>query len=210
MAVSKVEFFGQPIIDITDSTTTSQTLLKGNIGYGANGERVVGEAEVGGTGDSLKIIDIGEVVFGSSFELTQEQGEALFNSFSVIKASSNDSGTVATYFLVKNAQVNNIAIYSCAVFATGAAVDMQIMFSDGKYTAYSAIKSIPAYNEVDAYPEEGLLVWNAREYGWVIKPKDEVIQESLPNYTKGDKPYTIEVSTELPTSDDKSKITFTY
>lgn len=161
-------------------------------------------------GDSLKIIDIGEIVFGSSFELTQEQGEALFNSFSVIKASSNDSGTVATYFLVKNGQVNNITIYSCAVLASGAALDMQIIFSDGKYTAYSAVKSIPTYNEVDAYPEEGLLVWNAREYGWVFKPKDEVIQESLPNYTKGDKPYTIEVSTELPTSDDKSKITFTY
>lgn len=210
MAVSKVELFGKPIIDITDSTTTPQTLLKGNVGYGADGERVVGEAEAGSTGDSLKIIDIGEVVFGSSFELTQEQGEALFNGFSVIKATFNDSGTAATYFLVKNAQVNNIAIYSCAVFASGAAVDLQILLSDGKYTAYTAIKSIPAYDEVDDYPEEGLLVWNAREYGWVLKPKDEVIQDSLPNYTKGDKPYTIKVSTELPTSDDKSKITFTY
>lgn len=44
MAVSKVIYGGNTLIDISDSTITADNMLEGAIGYGANGERVTGVA----------------------------------------------------------------------------------------------------------------------------------------------------------------------
>lgn len=43
MAVNKVDYFGESLIDITDSTTTTANLLQGEIGYSKSGDRVVGQ-----------------------------------------------------------------------------------------------------------------------------------------------------------------------
>lgn len=44
---NKVEFDGQTVMDISDSTTTPQTLMSGAIGYAGNGDRVIGQAVAG-------------------------------------------------------------------------------------------------------------------------------------------------------------------
>ena len=46
MGVSKVIYGGNPIIDISDSTVTAESLEEGKIAYGANGERITGTAEL--------------------------------------------------------------------------------------------------------------------------------------------------------------------
>lgn len=46
MGVSKVIYGGNPIIDISDSTVTAESLEAGKIAYGANGERITGTAEL--------------------------------------------------------------------------------------------------------------------------------------------------------------------
>ena len=43
MPVNRVDYFGETLIDISDSTITAETLPKGQIGYNAKGERIVGE-----------------------------------------------------------------------------------------------------------------------------------------------------------------------
>ena len=45
MAISKVIFGDRVLIDITDSTIESSNLLSGNIGYGANGSRIIGSCD---------------------------------------------------------------------------------------------------------------------------------------------------------------------
>lgn len=42
MAVNKVVYDGRTIIDMTDATATSETVLKGYSAYGANGVRIAG------------------------------------------------------------------------------------------------------------------------------------------------------------------------
>lgn len=44
MAVNKVEFGDEVVMDITDSTVNAQNLAKGEIAYGPDGEKIVGEA----------------------------------------------------------------------------------------------------------------------------------------------------------------------
>lgn len=46
MAISKIVFFGQVLIDLTDSTVTPETLPKGVVAYTAVGERIVGTMEI--------------------------------------------------------------------------------------------------------------------------------------------------------------------
>lgn len=43
MAISKVVYGGQTLIDLTQDTITKEKLLKGTIAHGANGEEIVGE-----------------------------------------------------------------------------------------------------------------------------------------------------------------------
>ena len=46
MGVSKVIYGGNPIIDISDSTVTAESLEAGKIAYGANGEKIMGTAKI--------------------------------------------------------------------------------------------------------------------------------------------------------------------
>lgn len=46
MAVSKVEFGGGTLIDLTADTVTAETLMSGYTAHGANGEKVEGTLEV--------------------------------------------------------------------------------------------------------------------------------------------------------------------
>lgn len=43
MAVNKVVFGSVSIIDISDSTITKERMMKGDVGYGADGEPIEGE-----------------------------------------------------------------------------------------------------------------------------------------------------------------------
>lgn len=56
MAYNKVTYKGEVIMDITDSTVTEETLGKGIVAYGANGERIVG-TNAGGSG----IVEVAEL-----------------------------------------------------------------------------------------------------------------------------------------------------
>lgn len=51
MPVNRVDYFGETLIDISDSTVTAETLPKGMIGYDKAGNRVEGLAETGGGGN---------------------------------------------------------------------------------------------------------------------------------------------------------------
>lgn len=45
MAIGKVDYYGETLMDITDSTVTPDSLGEGKIAYNAKGERIVGEVE---------------------------------------------------------------------------------------------------------------------------------------------------------------------
>ena len=45
MGVNKVEYFGETLIDITDSTVTPESMASGTIAYNAAGERIVGTGD---------------------------------------------------------------------------------------------------------------------------------------------------------------------
>lgn len=49
MAINKVVFGSDTLMDITDSTVTEDTLLDGVVAYGADGERIVGRASPHGS-----------------------------------------------------------------------------------------------------------------------------------------------------------------
>lgn len=43
MAISRVDYFGKTLIDISDSTVTAETLIEGTVAYTKTGERIIGE-----------------------------------------------------------------------------------------------------------------------------------------------------------------------
>lgn len=54
MAVNKVIYGGEALIDISDSTVTPNKLIEGETAYGANGEKVVGAiANLGSVSDEI-------------------------------------------------------------------------------------------------------------------------------------------------------------
>ena len=65
MAVNKVIYDGDTLVDLTDSTVTPETLAEGVIAYNAKGERIVGTATFGGTGLISFTID------GTSYQADQ-------------------------------------------------------------------------------------------------------------------------------------------
>lgn len=58
MSVNKVEFSGETLIDISDSTVTADSLLEGTIAYGADGSKIEGILQAMGGG---KIVNYGNV-----------------------------------------------------------------------------------------------------------------------------------------------------
>ena len=50
MPINKVDYFGETLIDISDSTISPEKVLKGEIGYDKTGNRIIGIAEQGGGG----------------------------------------------------------------------------------------------------------------------------------------------------------------
>lgn len=54
MGVNKVVYAGNTIIDISDSTVTSETLSKGTTAYGANGEILVGSMTSNGKSEVVR------------------------------------------------------------------------------------------------------------------------------------------------------------
>lgn len=47
MAVNKVEYSGETLIDLTSDTVTPETLAKGATAHNKSGEKIVGTAKVG-------------------------------------------------------------------------------------------------------------------------------------------------------------------
>lgn len=66
MAVNKVVFGTDTLMDISDSTVAPDTLLKDIIAYAANGERIVGTAEAGGLPDGISALATGTFTLTSN------------------------------------------------------------------------------------------------------------------------------------------------
>lgn len=43
MAINKVEFYGETLMDISDTTVTSESIQLGKVAYDAQGNKIVGE-----------------------------------------------------------------------------------------------------------------------------------------------------------------------
>lgn len=75
MGVNKVIYGNTPVMDITDSTVTSQNLLSGEVAYGANGNRIIGEVTTetvianpsgSATAGNLNKLQVGEDIYAIS------------------------------------------------------------------------------------------------------------------------------------------------
>ncbi len=83
MAVNVVKYGNQTVMDISDSTTTSDNLLSGEVGYSANGNRVVGALTVPDELNDLGDVNITQVVNGQVLK---------YNSTTQKWENSNESG----------------------------------------------------------------------------------------------------------------------
>lgn len=83
MAVNVVKYGNQTVMDISDSTTTSNNLLSGEVGYSANGNRVVGALTVPDELNDLGDVNITQVVNGQVLK---------YNSTTQKWENSNESG----------------------------------------------------------------------------------------------------------------------
>lgn len=64
MAISRVDFGGQTLIDLTNDSVTSASLLAGYTAHGANGEPILGTASGGNT------VMVNNLITGRSVPLT--------------------------------------------------------------------------------------------------------------------------------------------
>lgn len=92
MGVSKVVYGSTPIIDITDSTVTADTLAEGIVAYGADGERITG------------IMSGGSKIATGTFTTT-----STFSTNSTI-VDINGLGFTPTYVLISATPNNNPSI----------------------------------------------------------------------------------------------------
>lgn len=83
MAVNVVKYGNQTVMDISDSTTTSDNLLSGEVGYSANGNRVVGALTIPDELNDLGDVNITQVVDGQVLK---------YNSTTQKWENSNESG----------------------------------------------------------------------------------------------------------------------
>ena len=94
MAVNKVIYGGQTLIDITDSTVTAENLPEGVVAYSASGERIVGTMVVYKR-------KIGEFV-DSMIPLDDETLHALDGSLLSVGGEFNDAITKIASFVSSN------------------------------------------------------------------------------------------------------------
>lgn len=87
MAVNKVVYNGQTVIDITDTSIDVDKIPDGSVIYLASGERIVGEAIVYSVYNGLDKTD-------SGFALDARQGKALNDALSG-KVNTSDVATSA-------------------------------------------------------------------------------------------------------------------
>lgn len=57
MGISKVEYNGETLLDISGDTVTEDTLAEGSTAHNSNGEQITGRAVFGGGGDSTFVIN---------------------------------------------------------------------------------------------------------------------------------------------------------
>ena len=67
MAVSRVKYYGETLIDLTGDTVKPETLLKGTTAHNANGDSIVGTLSDADTVDGyhLRVVSSGTGVTGS-------------------------------------------------------------------------------------------------------------------------------------------------
>lgn len=90
MAINKVEYGGNTLIDITDTTATSTDVLNGEIFYNADGTRGVG---------SLTVPDISNLVYTEKVTLTSN-----------LSVNANTNTATATYTLTPRANYTPIMV----------------------------------------------------------------------------------------------------
>lgn len=75
MGISKVDYFGETLIDLTADTVTADTLAEGVTAHSADGEVITGRMQPGGDGEPIRVYEDedGNVVVsggGSSYDDT--------------------------------------------------------------------------------------------------------------------------------------------
>ena len=102
MAINKVEYYGNTLVDLTDTTATADKILTGYGAYGADGEWMDGTASGGSTGTlrSVKFNASTSTSTTSTYSDTLDVGEA-GNTMSygggLFNRASSYTGTLSLY-----------------------------------------------------------------------------------------------------------------
>lgn len=93
MPVNKVEYFGETLIDISDTTVTAETLPLGLIAYDKSGNKILGYADTGS--EMSKLIDGSLEQIATNAEMVRES--AFINASRLRKAVLNQAWLVSSY-----------------------------------------------------------------------------------------------------------------
>ena len=76
MAINKINYYGETLIDMTDATVTPDTLLAGVTAYGASGTRTTGTLSL----DSYEFITVADIdaICSSTISVATLNGEVKF------------------------------------------------------------------------------------------------------------------------------------
>ena len=103
MGISKVEFAGEVLIDLTNDTTTAETTLAGYTGHGADGEPFNGSVDLSVYATKEYVDEQVDVLEGSISGLSQTvntQGESIISLQSQVSSNDTDianlQGTITT------------------------------------------------------------------------------------------------------------------
>lgn len=176
MGVNKVVYGAVSIIDISDSTVTPETLVKGEIAYGADGERIIGTHEVASR--YVKAAGTFSVDSdASSFEF--DSGLDSVDGVLVWASTANKGSTYSwTFDGINNNYITKEDQFGLATYNAGS----KVRIADGLVTIKQGSSSNPV---------------KSGEYNWVAYGYS--INENLDSITKVTK--TVEITSSVETID---------
>lgn len=122
MAVNKVEYYGNTLVDMTDATATAETVVAGYTAYGADGNLIIGTAsstkrtEVnitlpasGWNSDNQQTVSVSGVTAGSTIIAGGDQGSEPEYSTCEVYCSAQADGSLTfscTYLPMEDVVAN--------------------------------------------------------------------------------------------------------